>query len=97
MTYPYTPQWKDEVSKTSDEWRHYCECFNLAKRFLSIIKTQGKKSADNFLLTYLSGVSKKRGERAEGQLKRDIKLVFEHEKTTLDAAVIQSIHLADAA
>lgn len=97
MSYPYTQQWKDEVSKSSDEWRHYCECFNLNKRFLAHIKTQGKKSADNFLLSYLSGVNKKRGERAGSRLKQDIKLVFEHEKTTLDSAVIQSIHLSDAA
>lgn len=97
MSYPFTQQWKDEVNKVSEEWRHYCECFNLAKRFLVTIKTQGKKSADIFLLTYLTGVGKKRGARAENKLKQDIKLVFEHEKTTLDAAVIQSIRLADAA
>lgn len=97
MAYPYTQQWKDEVSKASDEWRHYCECFNLAKRFLANIKTQGQKSADVFLLSYISGVHKRRGELAESRLKRDFKLVFEHEKTALNAAVIQSIHLADAA
>lgn len=97
MSYPYTQQWKEEVSKSSDDWRHYCECFNVAKRFLVALKTRGQKSADAFLLSYLAGVKKQRGEIAEIRLQRDVRCVFKNEKPALDNAAFQSIHLADAA
>lgn len=93
----YSDEWKANVSKSSAEWRSYCEALSRVKRFFRLQLSSGRTFAVADFKQYVSllegdGESRPRRVReAIDKLQSDFTLIGTHEGDRIKAEVLQEL------
>ena len=88
--YPYGPEWKAAVDRSSPAWAEYCEATTLVKRYLKTRLRFGKQAAINEFEDTCE-LYRKKSAAKEGRVigvRQRFLLVWENERKDLEALVL---------
>jgi hypothetical protein len=92
MSYPFTPEWKEQVSKQSEEWLRYQAAVNSLKKYFATKAKFGKDAArQEFAVTcHLIGRQGDFGREQAQRLREVFLLVGTEEGRTIEAEVVDA-------
>ena len=92
MSYPFTPEWKEQVSKQSEEWLRYQAAVNSLKKYFATKAKFGKDAArQEFAVTcHLIGRLGDFGREQAQRLREVFLLVGTEEGRTIEAEVVDA-------
>lgn len=92
MSYPFTPEWKAQVSKQSEEWLRYQAAVNSLKKYFATKAKFGKDAArQEFAVTcHLIGRQGDFGREQAQRLREVFLLVGTEEGRTIEAEVVDA-------
>jgi len=92
MSYPFTPEWKEQVSKQSEEWLRYQAAVNSLKKYFATKAKFGKDAARReFAVTcHLIGRQGDFGREQAQRLREVFLLVGTEEGRTIEAEVVDA-------
>lgn len=92
MSYPFTPEWKEQVSKQSEEWLRYQAAVDSLKKYFATKAKFGKDAArQEFAVTcHLIGRQGDFGREQAQRLREVFLLVGTEEGRTIEAEVVDA-------
>ena len=92
MSYPFTPEWKAQVSKQSEEWLRYQAAVDSLKKYFATKAKFGKDAArQEFAVTcHLIGRQGDFGREQAQRLREVFLLVGTEEGRTIEAEVVDA-------
>lgn len=92
MSYPFMPEWKEQVSKQSEEWLRYQAAVNSLKKYFATKAKFGKDAArQEFAVTcHLIGRQGDFGREQAQRLREVFLLVGTEEGRTIEAEVVDA-------
>jgi hypothetical protein len=97
VPYIYSEEWKSVVSKSSPEWRSYCEALSRVKRFFRLQLTSGRTLAVADFKQYVSllegdgEAQPRRVREAIDKLQSDFNLIGIHEGDRIRDEILQEL------